>query len=726
MKIYKITTILSIALFSLTNINANNCPNGGLENGDFSNWKFYEAQILSPILGFADLSLFNSISNPNIPNNPPNVFLESTGNDPVITNTTIPKTIDGNYSLRLNENAGQGHGTIASYTVQVDANMKISFSYALIMQDPDHYYTQQPFFAYWISKTDNLQNSLSPSNEVLKKKWLSNDSWFQTQTNTGNQVPYKYKEWQQECYDLSIFNQANEECEINVGDYVTIYFYTQDCTEGGHFSYAYIDGLCQDIVKPFFTLNYADICKWDGLVADGSLTQNEEFYYWTIENLGVPNSGISMSELQNNNVTTFDIGDWINNLSSSDYGLYNQSETYRICLYVKACSDGWTKYCQDVNVDLPNLTAENVHECCESGDPNVNLYANVIFDPGDAINGNFEWFDENNQSLGKGNVTTLFNGGQPIGISTELPVNTNFQSGVFRVEYTDDNGCFNKKWVYILYLGYPDVTLKRQECWPEWDDDILKPCGVRKIKAYLGFTPCEGDDWAISNWSDWKYYTDKYINTTGVGNATYSWNTGETTQEITMQEDITQYTCRVTFLDWPCPINGSNSITKTIDADVSWFTGALPTGPSTPQNANPGDLWYTSGCGAVLNPTYTLSPFMVARLGSQYANFAPRAYNAYSYCLVVYNRWGQVVHRTSGNRPSDFGPYGYYDTCEGLYNTQIKWQPKIYGPTHTSTTSPDSKLLNNSTYWFILWLENCDNNGANAKDVLRGDFILTY
>jgi hypothetical protein len=72
-------------------------------------------------------------------------------------------------------------------------------------------------------------------------------------------------------YDLSSY----------IGYEVLIYFRSADCKPGGHFGYAYIDGLCDAYpATASFVLNKTQLCD-DGkpLMMDGSSSTGEDRYF---------------------------------------------------------------------------------------------------------------------------------------------------------------------------------------------------------------------------------------------------------------------------------------------------------------------------------------------------------------------------------------------------------------------------------------------------------------
>lgn len=120
----------------------------------------------------------------------------------------------------------------------------ITFWYAVVLEDPGHDFSNQPFF--WVRVTDASGNivpgafDFGNGSDVLVS--ASANPFFQTTTvtlmenNHPVQHPVVYRDWSCAQIDLS----------TQVGRQVTIEFVTGDCGWGGHFGYAYIDNFCGD------------------------------------------------------------------------------------------------------------------------------------------------------------------------------------------------------------------------------------------------------------------------------------------------------------------------------------------------------------------------------------------------------------------------------------------------------------------------------------------------
>ncbi|MCE3227998.1 MAG: large protein possible or adhesin AidA-related protein [Bacteroidetes bacterium] len=134
----------------------------------------------------------------------------------------------GNFSLRLGNSVTGGQADRIEQTFMVSpANANFSYKYAVVFQDPNHPANEQPSFQvemldafgaqvpctfYYIAAGAGIPGFLnSPTAGVI------------------------YKPWSTVMVDLTPY----------IGQNITIRFSTYDCSLGGHFGYAYIDGVCQ-------------------------------------------------------------------------------------------------------------------------------------------------------------------------------------------------------------------------------------------------------------------------------------------------------------------------------------------------------------------------------------------------------------------------------------------------------------------------------------------------
>jgi gliding motility-associated-like protein len=132
------------------------------------------------------------------------------------------------YSVRLgNPGTGsQAEGLFYTYTIPTTVTkFSIFYWYAVVLQDPNHPPFQQPRFQARIVDVSNNQPINCVSFDIVSTAGLPG---FQL-SPAGAQV--WYKNWTPITIDLTAYK----------GSTIRIEFITEDCTQGGHFGYAYVD-----------------------------------------------------------------------------------------------------------------------------------------------------------------------------------------------------------------------------------------------------------------------------------------------------------------------------------------------------------------------------------------------------------------------------------------------------------------------------------------------------
>jgi gliding motility-associated-like protein len=144
----------------------------------------------------------------------------------------------GNFSLRIGDNNVNGQADRVEQTFFVTAaNANFTYKYAVVFEDPGHTAAQQPAFVVEMFDTTNTAIPCTYYNVSAGQ----NIPGFLN--GPGNVV---YKPWTNVVVDLTNY----------IGQNVTIRFTTYDCALGGHFGYAYIDGVC----AAFTTGNSLTMC----------------------------------------------------------------------------------------------------------------------------------------------------------------------------------------------------------------------------------------------------------------------------------------------------------------------------------------------------------------------------------------------------------------------------------------------------------------------------------
>ena len=214
-------------MFFCENIFSQGCPsNIDFEQGNFTNWQCY--------LGRTYSSGNNNVIDlkPSAPtaNRQEIISADSNGTIPLDGYGGFPKLCPygGKYSVKLGNTDINAEAEGVSYTFTVPSTedtFSFTYFYAVVFQDPQHAPEDQPrfFVSAYETSTGNLINCASynyVSSGVLPGFKHS---------KIDNSV--LYKEWSP--VSIQFVNLANKK--------VTLVFKTADCTQGGHFGYAYLD-----------------------------------------------------------------------------------------------------------------------------------------------------------------------------------------------------------------------------------------------------------------------------------------------------------------------------------------------------------------------------------------------------------------------------------------------------------------------------------------------------
>jgi hypothetical protein len=212
----------------------NSCPpNIGFENGTFSGWSTFSGKVVVT-------SLKNNIQvSPSLPISNRHTILSTSSN--AVDNYgkfTLKPQNNSKYIVKL---GNDGTGALAeriSYTFKVpnDDNFSIKYRYAVVFQDPNHPEYQQPRFT---AKVFDL--STNKYIECASFEYIATANLPGFQVTTVSNTKVYYKSWTPVSINLSKYKGKN----------IRLEFSTADCTQTGHFGYAYldIDEECSNLIK---------------------------------------------------------------------------------------------------------------------------------------------------------------------------------------------------------------------------------------------------------------------------------------------------------------------------------------------------------------------------------------------------------------------------------------------------------------------------------------------
>ncbi len=202
------------------------CTNVDFELGNTSGWDLF--------VGRVDGSSQFSYTNVSPTGPGGSHVIVTAGNDPVVPAIPRVNPDGGTYSLMLGNGTGTGNGAASiRQTFLVSSNNAIfTYSYAAILQDASHAPNEQPYLVIRMYDQNNAPIACGDFSVVAGPPSSGGDPDFILTQYSG--VDLYYKNW------TTVFAPLNG----YMGQNVTIEFITGDCSQSGHFGYAYIDAKC--------------------------------------------------------------------------------------------------------------------------------------------------------------------------------------------------------------------------------------------------------------------------------------------------------------------------------------------------------------------------------------------------------------------------------------------------------------------------------------------------
>ncbi|MDD5571351.1 MAG: gliding motility-associated C-terminal domain-containing protein [Bacteroidales bacterium] len=170
------------------------------------------------------------------------------------TVTSGPATdpYSGNVVKEVSPNGGYfsarvGNADICAKAAQLCKNFTVTtqntgftYMYSVIFEDPSHTTTNQPRFQVEVK---DLSGNMLPCGNFY---FISGAGipGFQNAASYNNSMNVRFKDWTYVGMDLSGY----------VGQTLSICFATGDCSQAGHFGYAYVDVTCRPVIPQGFTI----------------------------------------------------------------------------------------------------------------------------------------------------------------------------------------------------------------------------------------------------------------------------------------------------------------------------------------------------------------------------------------------------------------------------------------------------------------------------------------
>lgn len=704
----------------------NLCDNGTFETGIIPNdWNFYwegDSGSWGPITytNASGSNIMNSGSF-NAADHSVSVHHKSvtSGPDPTIPilNRIWNFPTGNTTSVRLgNKGVKFGKESMAKVITVTPTNSLLSFSYAMVVENPGHSQNSDPSFRVNILDASNI---LINYNSLVNLGGNGINFISSAHPLLKNYNGIQYKDWTCVTVDLSSL----------IGQTIIIEFENRDCWRGGHWGYSYIDNICigcegangdEGSIK--LNQGQSDDCKIPGKICvDYTLPNGSnpslDIELQIIQNGLVVNT-INSPTLTSGNTYCFNLNssntNGLNiNLQGFDFKIIGKPKLGTFNLTPKIIGNTASGVNQGSNNDYDILCPLNF-DCCQT---DLEIYGEQ--DPFSVQN---TFINITNLSYADETFTIHKDATVPI---KELRVSiTDIQ---FNYNYDQCATCVNNPalWGGIYssdeYVGNTPNALKqpntlnlpnfdllkqlgndvdnrinnREIIWENPNGAMLKggdkfkvtyllppaseiPCCVASVKI------CTKISWQDANCNICERFTCSNIDlvekitslklsqkkndccsatltATSDKPAIYQWNTGETTKEITVKQNGT-YTITAT--------TGSSSLTQTIMVnDIP--TGAFPildhTSRFDPTGNTPGihDKFYIVNAAKPVN--------------------APNAYNATKYKLWIFNSWGELIREMKG------------DNCNGFNNYSIYWDGKDGSGNYVQT----------DTYEWRFFVQNC-------------------
>lgn len=241
---WKIVTAALLAV-SPVMLNAQNCNNADFEFGNFTNWKAWIGSCNSGGNQFNYVLSSGWDSARNVAPNagPRHTILTTPGFDPytkVDLNSVIDSSITfqapggGATAVRLGNAVNGADAERIAFKFKVQANSTaFTYQYAVMLQNPPHQPYEQPRFDIQLFRDSSNITVPIQGQCGQYHVYAGSDTNFFAHTATGAGL-VAYKIWTTVGMDLSAY----------LNDSVTIEFSTGDCTQSGHWGYAYIDATC--------------------------------------------------------------------------------------------------------------------------------------------------------------------------------------------------------------------------------------------------------------------------------------------------------------------------------------------------------------------------------------------------------------------------------------------------------------------------------------------------
>ena len=213
-----LTAFSFVFFFSASGQDQSNCPNSNFSLGNFTGWEGYYGNFWDPTIkkGFAATRH--------------TIIQVPVNSDSNTCNELNPVPPGEKFSLKLGNEDVNAEAEQVRYAVNVSPETSLFiYKYAVVLENPNHDPDEQPSFTIEVADTaGNLIDSVCGYYYVYARQGIP--TWH----SCGDVV---WKDWTTVGIDLTKY----------IGQTVSIIFTTRDCSEHGHFGYAYLSAYCSQL-----------------------------------------------------------------------------------------------------------------------------------------------------------------------------------------------------------------------------------------------------------------------------------------------------------------------------------------------------------------------------------------------------------------------------------------------------------------------------------------------
>ncbi len=645
--------------------------NGGFENGNLNNWRFYFGGSYSSLntldkydpkvgyggidygnLGYQDPAYYKIIEKGFVNNDP---------------ETGVPIEYKGKYVVRLGSMHEYQKSQLLGYTFIVDNSNKIlTFNWMAVFTDIGHPDNIKSYFKWYMVKghgfsknglTNKEKNLYNKSHHTIKSNNTEYPITTSTYTYPGSdkKTGLFYTQWNCERYDLSDF----------VGEEVTIWFTTSDCDDRGCKCYAYIEGLCEpNNPIPQFQMNtLACQNSTSPIYMDAQGSQFEKSFFVEVVECDAYKNIIPGAKPVNKWFLSQQAGIIdIRSFYQIGTGLqFKCNSYYKVKLAVSNDCDPWEETDKLLYIDCAVADAgPDKYVCCLN-----NLGASIGGSPKPGYT--YQW-----TSIPAGLTSTT----TPVVVSplentTYILTAKKNSSGCVVSENV--NVMVNNDFTGSIVLNNMPGNNVFNKCWDPNESYPVPIVCSPTLSVNANFYKCANRDQGrvmeSAEWSAIKFANLKYL-----------WNTGETTPAITLKPGIKDYSVTVS--------EGCNTHILTFHTELTYDYF----------NKSVSNLRFATQFGSSDKPYFRIyDDTYGATIG------VGPAYHAYRYKLQIFDDQGKQIRCVEKSLPA----VGYFA------NGDIMWDGKTDGEGQASV----------AWYEFRITIWNCTTSATGLKDPT---FMMPY